>query len=238
MNVPPHRASVCEPRHKLVRPPREIVPTRNRSGFEGVRRCSGPSLLPRSSRLFFAPAAYAADEDWRPEGHDSAVAACLDFNEYKPANLVDAAEDGLGDWIVWVKDKDGDLWLCNANSGGEVYANVLLNGDLLDGDGTSMLADSTAAGDSARRTAPSRLCTTVGDYMEDLEIVATVDDALGDYLVWLKNGDGAYWMCNASSDAKLYSFESVQYPIDAAATSDDGTCCAPFEDRRVSNRIC
>ena len=34
-----------------------------------------------------------------------------------------------------------------------------------------------------------QLCAAVGSYMEDLEIVATVDDALGDYLVWLKNGD-------------------------------------------------
>jgi hypothetical protein len=68
--------------------------------------------------------------------------------------------------------------------------------------------------------------------MEDLEIVATVDDALGDYLVWLQNGDDAYWMCNASADAKLYSFEPVQYPLDGSEASDDGTCCAPFEDRR------
>ena len=67
--------------------------------------------------------------------------------------------------------------------------------------------------------------------MEDLEIVATVDDALGDYVVWLKNGDGAYWMCNASADAKLYSFESVQYPLDGSV-NDDGRCCAPYEDRR------
>ena len=161
----------------------------------------------------FAPAAHADDQDWRPEGHDSAVAACIDFNQYKPANLVDAVEDGLGDWIVWVKDKDEDLWLCNANAEGDVYANVLLNGDLLDGDGQSLLAKGNESG---RRLGPAesaeRLCAVVGDYMEDLEIVATVDDALGDYLVWLKNSDDAYWMCNASSDAKLYSFESVQYP--------------------------
>jgi len=182
---------------------------------------------------FFAPAAGAADQDWRPEGHDSAVAACLDFNEYKPAKFVDAVEDGLGDWIVWVDDKDGDLWLCNANENGEVYANVLLNGDLLDGGGTELVAKGNESG---RRLGPAesaeRLCAAVGDYMEDLEIVATVDDALGDYLVWLKNGSNAYWMCNASADAKLYSFESVQYPLDESEASDDGTCCAPFEDRR------
>jgi len=179
----------------------------------------------------FAPAAHADDQDWRPEGHDSAVAACLDFNEYKPANLVDAVEDGLGDWIVWVKDKDEDLWLCNANAKGDVYANVLLNGDLLDGDGASMLAQSTDGRQLGPASSAEQLCAKVGDYMENLEIVATVDDALGDYVVWLKNGDDAYWMCNASSDAKLYSFESVQYPLEASDAVDDGTCCAPFENR-------
>lgn len=178
--------------------------------------------------------ANAADQDWRPEGHDSAVAACLDFNGYKPADLVDAVEDGLGDWIVWVRDKDEDLWLCNANAEGDVYANVLLNGDLLDGDGQNLVAKGS---DGRRHPGPAesaeRLCAAVGDYMEDVEIVATVDDALGDYLVWLKNGDDGYWMCNASADAKLYSFEPVRYPLDQSAATDDPTCCGPYEDRHI-----
>jgi hypothetical protein len=179
-----------------------------------------------------APAAFADDQDWRPEGHDSAVAACLAFNDYKPANLVDAVEDGLGDWIVWVKDKDEDLWLCNGNGEGEVYANVLLNGDLLDGDGGDLVAKASNGAALGPAASAEQLCSAVGSYMEDLEIVATVDDALGDYLVWLKNGDDAYWMCNASSDAKLYSFEAVQYPIDGAAANDDATCCATNEERQ------
>jgi hypothetical protein len=178
-----------------------------------------------------AAAAEAASDDWRPEGHDSAVAACLDFNGYKPAELVEAVEDGMGDWIVWVEDKDEDLWLCNANADGEVYANVLLNGDLLTGEGSELVAE-----ESGHRPGPAesaeRLCAAVGDYMENLEIVATVDDALGDYLVWLKNGDDAYWMCNASADAKLYAFEAVEYPIEEETTADDATCCEPFEDRQ------
>ena len=35
----------------------------------------------------------------------------------------------MGDWLVWVEDKDGDLWMCNANAEGDVYANVFLEGD-------------------------------------------------------------------------------------------------------------
>ena len=160
-------------------------------------------------------AAHAGSDDWRPEGYDSAVAACLDFNGYKPVELVDAAEDGMGDWIVWVRDKDEDLWLCNANADGEVYANVLLNGDLLGGEGSQLVSGEDH---DARHPGPAesaeRLCAAVGSYTEDLEIVATVDDSLGDYLIWLKNKDDAYWMCNASSDANLYTFEAVEYPIE------------------------
>jgi hypothetical protein len=177
--------------------------------------------------------AEAADEDWRPKGHDSAVAACLDFNGYKPANLVDAVEDGLGDWIVWVRDKDEDLWLCNASAEGDVYANVLLNGDMLDGDGATLVAKGSDGRHPGPAESAERLCAAVGDYMADVEIVATVDDALGDYLVWLKNGDDGYWMCNASADAKLYSFEAVRYPLDQSAADDDPTCCEAYEDRHI-----
>jgi hypothetical protein len=179
--------------------------------------------------LAAAPAAMAS-EDWQPKGRDSAVAACIDFNGYKPAKLDAAVEDGLGDWIVWVKDKDDDLWLCNANEEGEVYANVLLNGDLLSGDGASMITEDISRAGPA--TKAEKLCAAVGGYMEDLEIVATVDDALGDYVVWLKNGEDSYWMCNASADSKLYTFEAVEYTLDQAAGTDDETCCATSEDRQ------
>lgn len=174
-------------------------------------------------------AAHAEDETWRPKGHDSAVAACLDFNGYKPAELVDAAEDGLGDWIVWVRDKDEDLWLCNANEEGSVYANVLLKGDLLSGEGSQLLPEEDRSGPAGRA---ERLCAEVGGHMENLEIVATVDDALGDYLVWLKKDDDSYWMCNASADDKLYAFEEVHYPLEEARTDDDPVCCETESNRQ------
>lgn len=190
------------------------------------------TLFAAAAILVAATATAKADsDDRRAEGH--AVAACLDFNGYKPAELVDAAEDGMGDWIVWVRDKDEDLWLCNANAEGEVYASVLLNGDLLDGEGSQLLSGD---GDDARQPGPAesaeRLCAAVASHTENLQIVATVDDALGDYLVWLKNKDDAFWMCNASSDAKLYTFEAVQYPIDEQPASDDAICCETSQERQ------
>ena len=180
-----------------------------------------------------ASAAEADSNDWRPEGHDTAVAACIAFNQYKPAELVDAAEDGMGDWIVWVRDKDEDLWLCNANKDGDVYANVLLNGDMLDGEGSQLVSDDNSDRHPGPAESAERLCAAVGSTKEELEIAATVDDALGDYVVWLKNKSGAYWMCNASSDDKLYTFEQVEYPIDKQPASGNDACCETSEERQT-----
>lgn len=183
----------------------------------------------------FAASAAAAEEDWRPAGRDSAIAACIDRNEYKPAQLSEAVEDGLGDWIVWVEDKDGDLWLCNANEGGDVYANVFLEGDLLGGEGAQLIANRD--GDEEEEVGPASraesLCAAVGAMVEDLTITVTVDDALGDYLVWLQNDAGAYWMCNASAEQELYAFEPVEYPIEEDAAAAEDECCLPFEDRNI-----
>jgi hypothetical protein len=176
----------------------------------------------------------AMAEEWGPDGRDTAIAACIDLNGYKPATLVEAVEDGLGDWIVWVEDTDGDLWLCNANGEGSVYANVYLEGDLLKGEGADFVSYED---DSGQHPGPAgraeELCSAVGALVDELEIVATVDDALGDYLVWLQNADGAYWMCNASSEAELYTFEPVQYPLGDEEATEEDICCETDKERQV-----
>jgi hypothetical protein len=151
-------------------------------------------------------------------GADTAVNACTDINDYAPTEVVEAVEDGLGDWLVWVEDKDGDLWMCNASEAGAVYANVLMQGDLLAGDGADLIgyrqtgsrASGTWFGPAGTAEA---VCASVGNMIDDIHVVATVDDGLGDYLVWLKNGNEDLWVCNASADAKLYSFEPVDMPL-------------------------
>jgi hypothetical protein len=150
----------------------------------------------------------------------TAATACQSLNEYSPVELVGTVEDGMGDWLVWTKDKDGDLWLCNASSDGAVFANTMMEGDLLGGDGAALI-NLQPAGDTGRsrfhRTNPAdsaaALCIAVGSFIEEMQVVASVEDGLGDYLVWLQNTDGAYWMCNASVDAKLYDFEPVDMPL-------------------------
>lgn len=152
-------------------------------------------------------------------GRDRAVQACVDLNGYGPAELDTAVEDGLGDWLVWVKDKDGDLWMCNADADGAVYANIYMEGDLLQGGGTELIAAEPAS--SRRRAEPAQqaenLCFAVGSVIEEMEVVTTIEDGVGDYLVWLKNADDALWICNASTEAKLYAFEPIAYPINDEA---------------------
>jgi hypothetical protein len=156
----------------------------------------------------------------------TAESACLGFNARGPAELVKSAPDGLGDWIVWVRDKGEDLWMCNASAEGNVYANARIDGDLLAGAGEQTIALVPVAARIAASGAAAkaeRLCVAVGTLIEDVTVAATVDDGIGDFVVWLKNGRDAYWMCNASADGKLYVFEAVKYPInetpEASSTS-------------------
>jgi hypothetical protein len=175
-------------------------------------------------------------------GRDTAIQACLDYNEYAPAQLVEAVDDGLGDFLVWVEDVDGDLWMCNANAEGYIYANIMMIGDLLEGEGPQMIGF-TPTSTSGTRERPSfgggdgggqsggvsadpasqaeALCLAVGATVENVYLVATVEDGLGDYLVWLENDNGELWMCNASGELELYAFEPVDYPINDAVSEEE-----------------
>ena len=150
-------------------------------------------------------------------GLDKAVNACTDMNDYAPTELVESVEDGLGDRLIWLKDKDGDLWMCNASDQGAVYANVLMEGDLLDGHGAELVGEQSGARSRNVRFNPAEtaeaVCSVVGNHIDDVEIIATVEDGLGDYLVWLQNANEELWVCNASAEAKLYSFEPVDMPL-------------------------
>ncbi len=157
----------------------------------------------------------------------AAADACLAFNEYRPGQVTQVAGDGLGDWIVWVRDKDNDLWLCNASSEGNVFANSMIRGDLLHGKGEQALALMSVAHTPSRNAgaeAAERLCAAGGRKVGATAIVRTVEDGTGDYIVWLKANDESYWLCNASAKAELYVFQHVgsalnTLPIDPANRS-------------------
>lgn len=161
----------------------------------------------------------SASRATRPEdARQNAVDACVDRNEHWPAGAVEAVADGMGDWLVWVRDRDGDLWSCNADAAGLVYANVLIGGDLLEGRGPEFLpAQPSLAGSAGEQDAETRardLCVGVAGLTQDVSVLAAVSDGLGDTLVWLRSADGQLWMCDASGAAELFVFEPVGFPIE------------------------
>jgi hypothetical protein len=150
---------------------------------------------------------------------ENATAACMQANP-AAVEVAGTVEDGMGDLIVWLKDKEGGLWLCDASMQGAVFASVRMEGDLLQGTGAELIGIQQVSGRNSSRAGagdPSvtaqTLCSTIGGMIEQMTIVATVADGMGDYLVWLKNANEQLWMCNASADAKLYTFAPVDLPI-------------------------
>jgi hypothetical protein len=149
----------------------------------------------------------------------AASAVCASVNEYGPVHAVKAVEDGLGDWIVWVRDKDSDLWMCNASAEGNVYANTLIKGDRLGGRGEEAIALMQVAYTPSQLPAAEkaeRVCAAAGRKVDAMRLVATVEDGLGDYVVWLQGSDHSYWLCNASANAQLYVFAPIRSPINGS----------------------
>ncbi len=146
----------------------------------------------------------------------AAVDACLAHSGSGPASLVEAVADGLGDWLVWVEDRSGALWSCNADAAGLVYAYAPVLGDLLEGGGAEFLtaAPQLTSGIDAGGNRARDLCLGVASLTQGAELVASVADGLGDVLVWLRMADDRLWMCNASEDGKLFVFEPVGFPLD------------------------
>jgi len=118
--------------------------------------------------------------------------------------------------------------MCNASSEGAVYANVFIQGDLLGGAGSELVGYQTANNNSNASAPAENLCWVVGNAIEDMRVVATVNDGLGDFLVWLANDNDELWMCNASSDARLYSLEPVDFPL-----NDDLIMAEPVQVREA-----
>jgi hypothetical protein len=149
-------------------------------------------------------------------GEQAATAVWAADNEFGPARAERSVQDGLGDWIVWVRDKDNDLWLCNASAEGNVYANTLIRGDRLEGRGEEAIALMPVALTShalPEADKAERICAVAGRKVGAANIITTVEDGLGDYVVWLKGDGETSWLCNASAKAQLYVFEPIRAPI-------------------------
>ena len=71
--------------------------------------------------------------------HASAVHACTIANASQPVDFVAEVDDGRGGSLVWLTDADANLWLCNADADGQIFAYSKMTGDLLLGAGANLV---------------------------------------------------------------------------------------------------
>jgi hypothetical protein len=150
--------------------------------------------------------------------HETAIKACSTVNPAQPVEIVNAVEDGsgIGFSLVWLNDKDGKLWMCDADSDGNVYSYSLVTQDLLEGAGPEMLGLTEADFSQVdpQETA-QKVC--VAYLTQGGKVLASAPDGYEQdpgFAVFIKaNQDGGTYLCNATSDAKIWAFEPIGDPL-------------------------
>jgi hypothetical protein len=177
-------------------------------------------LAPALAVLASAGLALAAPgADPAKTGYETAIKACSTVNPAQPVTVLNAVSDGsgIGFSLVWLNDKDGNLWMCDADSSGNVYTYSLVSKDLLAGEGAEMIglqlaADGTYEGDP--RTIAEKVCVA---YLDGggKALLSTPDGLENDpgYIVFVADKNGAFHLCNATGDAMIWAFEPVGDPI-------------------------
>jgi hypothetical protein len=151
--------------------------------------------------------------------HDAAIKACSTVNPSQPVKVVNAVEDGsgLGFSLVWLNDKDGNLWMCDADDGGKVYSYAMVTGDLLDGDGPDMIGLQLASDgtfDGKPQDIAEKVCAA---YLTDGgKVLASASDGLETdpgFIVFVGDKAGKYYLCNATADAAVWAFAPIGDPL-------------------------
>jgi hypothetical protein len=149
--------------------------------------------------------------------HEAAINACSSVNPLQPVEVVNAVEDGsgIGFSLVWLNDKDGNLWMCDADSEGNVYSYSLVTNDLLDGDGLTVAGITEAALTELEPQAiAEKVC--VGWLADGGEVVSSASDGYEQdpgFLIFVESTAGDLYLCNATSDAMIWAFEPIGDPL-------------------------
>jgi hypothetical protein len=156
-------------------------------------------------------------------GHETAVEVCSTVNPLQPVTLLNAVDDGsgIGFSLVWLNDKDGNLWMCDADANGNVYSYTIVTKDLLDGTGPEMIGlQQTANGgfEGEPQKIAEKVCAA---YLADggKALLSTPDGLAADpgFVVFVEDVNGAYHICNATGDAMIWAFEPIGDPIEFPA---------------------
>jgi hypothetical protein len=161
-----------------------------------------------------APLGASAHSFRKEDGPDrgAAIEACMALRSDASAALIDVVADGLGDYLVWIRDGEGSIWACDASGYGDVFVDVRLGDDLLHGRGASLVHLVSDRGWESPSILAERACGVV-DKGRKLTLITTVADGRQGYLVWFATSDGDYLMCNASADGNVFIFEQIDTPI-------------------------
>jgi hypothetical protein len=149
--------------------------------------------------------------------HDAAIKACSTVNPLQPVEVVNAVEDGsgIGFSLVWLTDKAGNLWMCDADADGYVYGYSLVSGDLLDGAGPEMIGMQNADfGEENPQEIAEKVCVA---YLTDGgDVVGSFADGFDNdpgYLIFVENEAGDLYLCDATGDAIIWAFEPIGDPL-------------------------
>ncbi len=152
-------------------------------------------------------------------GHEAAVKACSTVNPSQPVSVVNAVDDGsgIGFSLVWLNDKDGNLWMCDADADGNVYVYSLLTSDLLEGAGGELIGlQLTADGgfEGEPQTIAEKVCVAHSGEGGTALAVAPDGFEIGPgFVIFVRNGAGETYLSNATGDAMIWAFEPVGDPL-------------------------
>jgi hypothetical protein len=151
-------------------------------------------------------------------GHAAAIEACSTANSVQPVEALGAVEDGsgIGFSLVWLNDAEDRLWMCDADSDGFVYSYSLVTDDLLKGTGPELIGLQPASNggyEDQPQTVAETICAA---YLDGGTVLSSRPDGLSDgpgYVVFVEDGAGALYLCNATGDAMVWAFEPIGDPL-------------------------
>jgi hypothetical protein len=151
--------------------------------------------------------------------HEAAIKACSTVNPAQPVEVLNAVADGtgIGFSLVWLKDKEGNLWMCDADANGNVYSYTILTGDLLAGGGAELIGLQPASNgsfDDEPQNIAEKVC--VAYLSEGGKVLVSAPDGLESdpgFVVFVQDQAGAHYLCNATGDAMIWAFEPIGDPL-------------------------
>src|SRR3990170_7108101 len=175
---------------------------------------AGVAVMAAAGLLLASANAASATTD-----HEAAIKACSTVNPSQPVTVVNAVDDGsgIGFSLVWLNDKDGNLWMCDADASGNVYSYSIVTSDLLAGAGAEMIGlqqTSNGTYEGEPQKIAEQVCAA---YLTDGgKVLASAPDGFEadpGFVIFVQDIAGNFHLCNATGDAMIWAFEPIGEPL-------------------------